>query len=263
VRTEKEAATGPLKRRIVVFTDLDDTLFQSGRKCGSGKLYPVTSTREGRAGSFCTAGQRALLDLLLENAVVIPVTARDSDAFKRVRLPFPHGAVVSCGGVILRPDGEVDAAWRRRMAGLCAGAAFPPAFLLKTAEELIAGKSLACKARIISDDGLDFYVVVKNDNSHVEQLTELKEALDVPLRATDVRIHLNDNNLALLPAFLGKADAVSYFMKTYIAPVLDEPLLIGAGDSFSDLDFLRQCDYMLLPTACRLADAVARGERRT
>jgi hypothetical protein len=121
---------------------------------------------------------------------------------------------------------------------------------------------LACKARLVSDHGLDFYVVVKNDNPHVEQLTILKEALTSALRELDVRIHYNDNNLALLPGFLGTAAAVSYFTETYVTPVMGDPLLIGAGDSLGDLAFMRQCDYMLLPSAGQLAGAVDCGERR-
>ncbi|MDR2076936.1 MAG: hypothetical protein LBP61_08430 [Desulfovibrio sp.] len=263
MRTEQAAAAGRLKRRIVVFTDLDDTLFQAGRKCGPGKLHPITLTKDGLAGSFCTSGQRALLELLLENAAVIPVTARSSNAFKRVQIPFAHGAIVSFGGVILRPDGKIDAAWRRRMAGQCAGAASLLAFLLKTAEDLISGKSLACKARILSDDGLDFYLLVKPDPCHPEDLTALKEGLDSALGTLDVRIHHSNDSLALLPPFLGKAAAVSYFQETYVTPAMEDPLLIGAGDSFSDLGFLRQCAYMLLPSASQLAEAIACGERRT
>jgi hypothetical protein len=263
VRAEKEAIAGRLKRRIVVFTDLDDTLFQVRRKCGSGKLRTATLTKDGKAGSFCTAGQRDLLELLLGNAVVVPVTARNSDAFRRVRLPFSHGAIVSYGGLILLPDGGADAAWRCRMAGRCAGAASLLAFALETAEKIIAGRSLACRARIVSDDGLDFYVAVKNDDGPTEHLAVLKEALDPALRDQDVRLHLNSDSLTLLPGFLGKEAAVSYFRETYVAPVMEDPLVIGAGDGFGDLGFLRQCDYMLLPAASQLAGAIGSGERRT
>jgi len=251
--TEAGTTTKLRDRRIVAFMDLDDTVFQTPRKCAPGELHPATLTREGLPGSFFTTGQRVLVELLLEHALVVPVTARDTDALARVGIPFTHGAIVSYGGLILHPDGTPDAPWFERMSGLCAAAAPLLAFVMKTIRDIIAGQSLTCRARLINDAGLDFYVVIKSDDQRVEQLTALKKELETVLRSSDVRIHLNDNNLAVLPGFLDKAPAVSYFRETRITPVLKDPLFIGLGDSFSDLAFLRQCDYMLIPSASQIA----------
>ena len=96
-----------------VFLDLDDTLFQSRAKCPvEDDLYPAAFLRDGSAHSFMTAKQRALWRLLETNMTVIPTTARDWEAYRRVELPFRSWRILDYGGVII--DASVI---RTRMAG--------------------------------------------------------------------------------------------------------------------------------------------------
>src|SRR5262249_42901190 len=98
--------------KIVLFLDLDDTLFQTAPKCPPDEpVRPLASPRDGLPLSSMTARQRLLLETLARPAVVIPVTARNLDAFRRVDLPFADGAVLDFGGVVLLPDCTPDPAW--------------------------------------------------------------------------------------------------------------------------------------------------------
>src|SRR5262245_40812091 len=98
--------------RLVVFLDLDDTLFQTRPKCPDGEpLHLAAFRRDGEALSFMTARQRALFDWLSATASVVPTTARNRDAFRRVRLPFTGPAILDFGGVVLQPDGTPDPVW--------------------------------------------------------------------------------------------------------------------------------------------------------
>src|SRR5687768_4814356 len=70
----------------IAFVDLDDTLFSSLRKQPpqpSG-LEPAALLRNGELISWSNPAQRALLAFLQASAEVIPVTARNVGAFRRV-----------------------------------------------------------------------------------------------------------------------------------------------------------------------------------
>src|SRR5829696_8138848 len=102
--------------RIVLFLDLDDTVFHTGPKCPPGEaVRPAARRRDGTPLSFMTDRQRALLEVLFRSATVIPTTARSLDAFRRVDLPFAHAAVLDFGGVVLLPGGTLDLAWDGRV----------------------------------------------------------------------------------------------------------------------------------------------------
>ncbi len=97
----------------LVLADLDDTLFQTERKCpGAERPHLVLAATAGNGRhSFMTRQQKALVDWLLATAEFVPVTARGSGAFASVSIPFRHGAVVANGAVILGADGTPLAGW--------------------------------------------------------------------------------------------------------------------------------------------------------
>src|SRR5262245_58580522 len=94
--------------RVVVFLDLDGSIFQTRPKCPPGEsLLPGALDRAGQPLSFMTARQERLL-ALFRGAIVIPTTARNLDAFRRVTLRFDSLAILDFGGVVLLPDGSLD-----------------------------------------------------------------------------------------------------------------------------------------------------------
>ncbi|MFU7617224.1 hypothetical protein ACNAPE_28765, partial [Klebsiella pneumoniae] len=99
----------------VVFSDLDDTLFQTRRKMVDElALEPFRTGALDRSltpRSFMTEEQAMLVDWLLEHADLIPVTARGTEEISRVQIPFRSWAVTTHGAVILRPDGTPDSDW--------------------------------------------------------------------------------------------------------------------------------------------------------
>ena len=103
--------------RPYVFLDLDDTLFQTRAKCPPGaELHVAASGPDGRPLSFMTEKQRALFDWLDASAAIIPTTARNLAAFRRVHLPFRHGAILNFGGTVLDAEGQLDESWHQRMS---------------------------------------------------------------------------------------------------------------------------------------------------
>ncbi len=138
-----------MTRAITVFTDLDDTLFQTetkaraltGHPYGASGAVVLTEAAYDRAGvplSFHTPAQRAMLDLLV-GCEIIPVTGRNRCALDRVTSPVFHDCrITSHGAVLYGPDGEVLPSWEDHLsAGV---AAFGPAM------QGLAGAGLASPA---------------------------------------------------------------------------------------------------------------------
>jgi predicted mannosyl-3-phosphoglycerate phosphatase (HAD superfamily) len=87
--------------------------------------------------------------------------------------------------------------------------------------------------------------------SAVEQLARLQARLEPDLDRDRYFLHANDNNLSLLPRFLGKEKAVEHVLDQHLA---GEPrLTLGMGDSLTDAPFLNLCDYAILPCDSQLA----------
>jgi hypothetical protein len=109
--------------RAIVLVDLDDTLFQTLRKCPpgvpEGALTPLGFGRDGGALGFATPRQAGFLAWLGEAALVVPVTGRSHDALSRVRILY-GAAICAHGGVILDEEGAVDPGWAAEIAARAA-----------------------------------------------------------------------------------------------------------------------------------------------
>lgn len=240
----------------LVFVDLDDTLFQSRRKCLSDedRLHPAAYLRDGSAHSFMTAKQQTLWRLLDANATLIPTTARDLDSLRRVDLPFRSWSIIAYGGIILTPAGQPDAHWLERMREVSRAALDDLRELQERAEQLIAREALAARVRIVGDFELPFYLVAKYQDGQVAHLERLQETLIQPWveqRRATYRLHRNDNNLAILPRALGKEHAVRHLIER-LRQEWGELMTVGIGDSLIDGAFMAECDYALTPRDTQL-----------
>ena len=238
--------------QTVLFLDLDDSIFQTRPKCPEGEpLVPAAYRKDGTALSFMTVKQRAWLDLWLGSAVVIPTTARNHDAFRRVDLPFTDLAILDFGGVILQPGGMVDPAWDARVRPLAQQTASELRSLLEVAEGFIRQRQLGVYARLIVDFDMPLYVVVKDLQGDAAKLEAIRAYLETALDREQFFLHANDNNLSIVPRFLGKERAVRYILDTRFQG--EAVLTVGMGDSFTDAGFMGLCDYSVLPRGCQLA----------
>lgn len=242
--------------RTLVFLDLDDSLFQTLRKCPADlALHPAAYAADGSAQSFMTPRQSALWRLLVENGTVIPTTARDLAAFRRVDLPFASWSILNHGGVILEPDGTVHRPWWQRIAPLCANSRVELADLQAAFESHVGPAGLQVFGRIVEDFDLPLFWVGKYRDGRDDHLDELEHGFAtswVAERGKDFYIHRNGNNLAVLPRWLGKEYAVRYLID-HIRGDGDPPLTLGLGDSLADAGFLAECDYALIPQGTQLA----------
>lgn len=249
--------------RRFIFVDLDDTLFQSRRKCPAEQaLEPAAWLADGSAHSFMTARQAAFLKLLdAEGATLIPTTARNRDAFARVSLAFHSWRILDYGGIILDAEDQPDADWLARTAAGADACIDDLRALLSDAQGLIERAGLAVRARIIEDLGIPLYLVAKYRDCAQADLARLQRELIAPWVAASGgahRLHRNDNNLAVIPRHLGKELAVRHLIDR-LRRQWGEILTLGVGDSLIDAAFMAECDYAILPRASQLANATIGG----
>lgn len=234
---------------VLVLGDLDDTLFQTRRKCPGGcELVPVAYGRGGEALSFATAKQRRLFDWLRASAAFVPVTGRNADAVARVDLAFGGYAITAFGGVILTPVGASDAGWREQVAAHAAVHLPVLEELRRSALGRAARAGADVRATIVADQGMPLYLSLKHDAGGAAALASFVSGFVDALPA-GWRVHLNDNNAAFLPPWLAKEHAVRHFLE-HIAP--PDAVTFGFGDSHSDAPFLALCDYALVPAGSQL-----------
>jgi hydroxymethylpyrimidine pyrophosphatase-like HAD family hydrolase len=215
--------------RTYVFLDLDDTILQTRPKCPPDEpVRPAAYGRDGQPLSFTTDRQQALLDLF-EAATVIPTTARNRDAFRRVR-----------------PQTMVDG------ADLLA--------LLKDVQAFIAANNLGVNARLIADFDMPLYLVLKHPGGDCEALNIVRRDHWANINPDRFFVHLTGNNLSLVPRFLGKERAVRHVLDQLLPA--GPRLTIGAGDSFTDAPFLGLCDFALVPRNSQLLTRLLAGVGR-
>lgn len=237
--------------RIIALVDLDDTLFQTRRKCpediAEDRLTPLGFARDGSPLSFATPRQVRFLAWMAETAELIPVTARSRDALARAHVPH-RTAICAHGGVILE-DAHSDPDWSKRMA---AAACTVAAQLERYGTGLAGSAGLA--VRVLEEDGTPLYLLVKHEQGDAVALHQAVRSTcrDLP---TGWTLHLNDNNAALLPPHLGKHHAVAYLLPSLRARHPDTPV-IGIGDSHTDAPFMQLCDFAMLPSRSQLATSL-------
>ncbi|MEP9403518.1 sucrose-6-phosphate hydrolase [Sphingomonas sp. VNH70] len=234
--------------RPIIFTDCDDTLFQTARKCPGGEtggLKCMSTLVDGAPSGFATARQETFL-AWLQLGTVIPVTARSREVLRRVDI-VQAPAVCSNGGLIVKQDGNVDQGWHDHLA--TQAEAGPPVAEIyrKVTAQLPADEY---RHWIVSENGFDLYIVIKSNRDAEVRLSMLGNELSALVPAS-WRRHTNGNNLAFLPRWLSKRDAVAYLIDNLRDNAPDAPV-IGVGDSHSDAGFMDLCDFAIAPTNSQL-----------
>ncbi len=240
----------------IFFTDLDDTLFSTLRKhTVDADLKCEAVLKDGTPISYSNTQQRALRGLMENTAnAMIPVTARNMDAFARCGVDNFMFAVCSNGATILHSDGSVDRGWAERIkVALCGVQAKMHAFLSAFKHW---AESNSVRAWLVEDNHLGAVYFVAKSNTADEALLAAK-ARDIKQNLPDWvgKLHCNGNNLALIPHGVSKQLACVY-LREKLDETLPEGVFFGAGDSITDWEFMSACDFAIVPAGSQLAGAV-------
>jgi hydroxymethylpyrimidine pyrophosphatase-like HAD family hydrolase len=240
--------------KALFFTDCDDTLFKTARKIEEVKLEEceVASTLEdGRPSGYRTPRLKFLQNLMSAQEVV-PVTARSVKVLARCDVPqIP--SVCSNGGIIIGADGNPDPDWQSKIRNHIGDG--------KEIRDIYSRLSERTDSNfrhwIVEEYGDPMYLCFKH-NIHEKHLDSLHDYM----KETDVlpegwKIHKNSNNIAILPSWISKRKAVRYLIDK-VRNTEPNRLIIGVGDSLSDLGFMEECDFSMFPNSSQIASFVGK-----
>lgn len=218
---------------------------------------PVVFDPSGKPLSFQSAAQKAMLDWLKSSANLVPVTGRSRQKYLQVNLGFSGYAIVSFGALILQPDGTPEPGWFAIIAEAAAAQKDNIQAVFAGTKAAAAGISEHLDVTIISDEGLDLLIKVQHKQGNNEELAALAAPLAALLPA-GWTLHNNEGQLAAYPPFLGKEGACTYFLENLAGKV---DLVIGSGDSLTDVGFMGLCHVMLAPTQSQIFKTLLRNEQ--
>jgi len=242
--------------------DLDDTLFQTQRKIDAWdlpttepeSLVCATVNKQNEPLSFMSQRQVTFFNWLLASTELIVVTARDRSEIKRVKLPFDSWQVLTHGAIILTPDGDLLSSWQQYMYNKLA----PLQDKLNQLSQLFANHSKNDQSHLVFtphidsfDNGtvneeLTIYLAIKHAQKDHQALIVLAEKLPTLIRDfdQDFYVHVNANNLAILPHAVHKRHAVEFLLEHHLD---HQRPSFGFGDSLADLPFLQLLDWYGMP----------------
>lgn len=249
--------------------DLDDTLFQTQRKIDdwnlptaeNKNLVCATVNKKGEPLSFMTTRQANFFNWLLVSTELIVVTARDCNEIKRVKLPFSSWQVLTHGAIILTPDGKLLNSWQQYTYKQLT----PMQDKLNQLSEVFANYSKSDNSQLVFTPHIDsfnnsaidkeliIYLAIKHAQKDHQALIELANKLPTLVRDFDQHfyVHVNANNLAILPHVIHKRHAVQFLLEHHLD---NKRPSFGFGDSLADLPFLQLLDWYGMPNHGQLHD---------
>jgi len=242
----------------LILTDLDDTLFQTLRKVGSGvghdTLTPASWLGDGSVSGYMTPLQSMFHGWLAQGELV-PVTARNRLVMERTFLKGCGRAICSHGGLILDKEGKADRGWTEHLSSLDAASSMSVADAYAQLRSVLDEHGDLFRHWMVTEEGLDLYVTVKQNREVGGDPVEMLHRVcgqAAALLPPEWKLHRNGNNAAFMPAWLGKRQAVEHMLAEIRDGAPMRPV-IGFGDSTSDLPFMSLCDYMMTPSRSQVA----------
>ncbi|NRD72866.1 hypothetical protein HQQ94_06360 [Shewanella sp. VB17] len=238
---------------IIAFSDLDDTLFSSPRQFDSMEgLHVAATLPNGDIGAYASHAQNKMLEMLSRNALLVPVTGRRTDSLSRVLCQFSGDKVASHGAIILDADNNIHPEWKHVLdveVGLWSAKMDE---LHTAACAHIKSRNLDLRVRIVEDYGYPCYLCIKGDTDDLRQIHP-----DNFGSVTDgFYVHVNNRNLAFLPPYASKQRAVQFLKQRYQTEFKGEQMYLGLGDSMSDLPFMSECHFHIIPCVSQISDNI-------
>ena len=172
-----------------------------------------------------------------------------------MKLPFDNWQVLTHGAIILTADGQLLSAWQQHMTSKLA----PLQDKLNQLSELFASHSKSEQSHLVFtphvdsfnngsvNEELTIYLAIKHAQKDHQALVELAKKLPTLIRdfEQDFYVHVNANNLAILPHAVHKRHAVQFLLDNHLD---HQRPSFGFGDSLADLPFLQLLDWYGMPS---------------
>lgn len=244
-----------MQGRLILLTDLDDTLFASERALPADikRDYPAAVDAKGLPLSFQTPQQRMLWQLLSPAAdIIIPVTGRTSYALERVQLPLHHRHAVVSHGALIVHEGSVLPEWQAYLDGQIDAAHQMLSEAHITLSTALSHHFPEVSCRVLEDLQVPVYLSLKAPDVLP---TELHVLLEEVAAQYGLNLHANRRNAALRPPYASKA-ATCAFLLEHVIQRQPHDTVISLGDSLSDLPFMAAADMAIVPTRSQIWDVL-------
>lgn len=241
--------------RPVIFTDLDDTIFVNQRKLpvdfAEGYVTAVADTDD--RISVMTAKQQSFYRWIVQTAEVVPITARSYEGFNRISLDFGDGwKIAGNGSVVVAPGGRIDEEWKNRISADLADYQDDMQKTLEWASSLAAQYGIDVKVKRYREHGYEHCVLLSHDGDRAHMLGLVAKRM----RLSDERfhVHLNGGTLAFTAKPVSKKRAAGYVLSKI--QDAEGRVVLGFGDSLSDLGFMSVCDFMGIPSGSQISETL-------
>lgn len=239
------------KRMKMFASDLDRTLIYSKRALEAlqtpltEKMIPV-ERRNKEEVSFMTKESFFLLQEIAKESLVVPVTTRTYEQYKRVFIfekEIPVTYSVTNNGSHIYYRGELMEDWKTKVLSRLEEECIKKEVLLKQLE------NYSIKGTLKIADNLFFYYILKQELSSDE-----KNRMTEMAKAVGWKLSLQGKKLYFMPLPICKGEAIKYIQKREGIKTV-----VGAGDSILDEPFLAICDSPLIPRHGELASQWKNG----
>jgi hydroxymethylpyrimidine pyrophosphatase-like HAD family hydrolase len=232
-------------------TDLDRTMIYSNRALeelvpADDVPFSAAEMRDGQAAAFMTTRSLVLLRELAEEVLVVPVTTRTYEQYKRVDIfgrDIPISYEVTSNGAQIYYRGKPLAEWtelvRKRLKEECA--------ILEDMAGFAEGYRFS---GTLKKAGESFFYYILQERISLRE----KKKLDEEVRRLGWRISQQGRKLYFMPIPICKGEAVKF-----ISQREGTEILAGAGDSVLDYDFLKVCQHAFVPNHGELALEMPQG----
>lgn len=218
---------------MIFASDLDRTLIysQSFIDDGSKKSEVIcVETLNNKKISFMTTKSIVLLNRLLSQRKIVPVTTRSTEQFRRVK-PFQNCeyAITSNGGTILYFGHELEE-WKSRIDDIVRKNSYQMEGIMDK-----IGKQGFCiyQPKLVENK---FIFTKTND------IYKCREYLEKIINLKGFKYSIQGQKVYVIPNEISKEEALKFLKKK-----LGEKELIVAGDSNLDVDMLDFADIALIP----------------
>lgn len=221
----------------IFFTDLDNTLIYSHRhEIGTDKM--CVELYQGREVSFLTGKTWELLNRVIRQALLVPVTTRTQEQYDRIDLKIgvPRYALVCNGGVLLE-EGEEDVGWYQESLDAIAD----------------CREQLAQAQRLMEQDEYRSFEVrnirelflFSKSKAPGASAAYLRKRLDME----HVEVFQNGAKVYVVPRNLNKGRAVRLLWQRMQESGEKPGKILAAGDSEFDISMLECADIPFAPRA--------------
>jgi len=238
--------------KIFLFIDLDDTLIQAKKKTDFSKESLVGAYSEDKKiSSYIYRERKDFFDKVVKNPLfeVIPTTERDFNSYSRTVFyqQYKFNYVILNFSATLLTSHKIDLQWKAHIDSMYQKLPIKVFEILQLIEKQFAQQlSLKLSPKIKLVDNYYITISDRNPTQNREDFEKIGNVVMEFMNRENLNslfyVYKNSNSYGILPKFLSKKYAVKHLINRH------KPFFtIGAGDNISDLDFMNETDFSLIP----------------